>query len=159
LRVGAPDGGIFVRRLGQLTLLISAVLVALAVMVPVSAGGRPLSATLSGAEEVPPADPDGSGAARLTVNPGQGEVCFHVTSTGITLPVVAAHIHPGVAGVVGPPLVFLLPPGMTDADGSFSGCSEVDRATAKDILKNPSAYYVNLHTSDFPAGAIRGQLG
>jgi hypothetical protein len=32
------------------------------------------------------------------------------------------------------------------------------RATIKAIKKNPSGYYVNIHTSDFPAGAIRGQL-
>jgi hypothetical protein len=29
----------------------------------------------------------------------------------------------------------------------------------KDILTNPAAYYVNVHTSDYPAGAVRGQLG
>jgi CHRD domain len=31
-------------------------------------------------------------------------------------------------------------------------------ATIKAILKTPSGYYVNIHTSDFGAGAIRGQL-
>ena len=149
------------RRLAVFCLAISAALVVVALALPAGAtGGRPLSAGMTGAQEVPgPGDPDGSGMASFTVNPGTGEICFTVTSENLTTPVVAAHIHPGAAGVAGAPLVFLLPAGVTDADGNFSGCSTTDRATAKDILMRPWAYYVNLHTTDFPAGAIRGQLG
>jgi hypothetical protein len=73
-------------------------------------GGRPLSTTLTGAEEVPgPGDPDGSGRAVLTFNPGQEQVCFELTVSGIE-PANAAHIHVGPAGVAGPVVVPLLPP-------------------------------------------------
>ena len=150
------------KRWGMLFMAISAMFAVSAVFafaLPAGAGGgRPLVAELSGAQEVPPADPDGSGTATFSVNPGIGEICFTVTSENITLPVVAAHINPGEAGAVGSPLVFLLAADVSDADGNFSGCTTVDHATAKDILKRPSAYYVNLHTTDFPGGAIRGQL-
>ncbi len=117
-------------------------------------GGRPLSTTLLGASEVPgPGDPDGSGFATITVNPGQEEICYELTVTGIA-PARAAHIHIAPAGQAGPVVVPLAPP----TDGSSSGCATVDRELAKAIMKNPSAYYVNVHNAEYPAGALRGQL-
>jgi len=60
------------RRLGVLCLTISAVLVVVALALPASAGGRPLSAEMTGAQEVPgPGDPDGSGTVSFTMNPGR----------------------------------------------------------------------------------------
>ena len=43
-------------------------------------------------------------------------------------------------------------------DGSSSGCVEAGRTLAKDILKNPADYYVNVHNAEFPGAALRGQL-
>ena len=121
-----------------------------------AAAGRPLSTTLTGAAEVPgPADPDGSGTALITVNAGLGEVCWSIHVEGITLPAIAAHIHVGSPDVAGPVVVTLSPP---DANGDASGCTAVDRALALAIVRSPSDYYVNVHTTDFPAGALRGQL-
>jgi CHRD domain len=121
---------------------------------PAGAAGRPLSTTMTGAAEVPgPGDPDGSGTAALTLNRGEGEVCFELTVEGIA-PATAAHIHEAPAGVAGPIVVPLTPP----TDGSSSGCVSADRDLIKAILKNPSAFYVNVHNAEFPAGALRGQL-
>jgi hypothetical protein len=119
-------------------------------------GGRPLSATLTGSAEVPgPGDPDGIGEAGITINPGQGEVCWAITVEDIMLPARTADIHLGSTTDAGPVVVTLSPP---DASGSSSGCRPVDRELAKAILKNPEGYYVDVHTLDFLAGAIRGQL-
>ena len=119
-------------------------------------GGRPFSTELTGAAEVPdPGDPDGSGTATITVNPGQEEVCWTIEAEGIELPALSAHIHEGTVGVAGDVVVTLTPP---DASGFSSGCTTVEREEALDILKNPENYYVNVHTTDFPDGAIRGQL-
>jgi hypothetical protein len=117
-------------------------------------GGYPLTTTLTGAAEVPgPGDPDGSGLAKITLNQGQGEVCYELAVEGIA-PATAAHIHVGPADVAGPVVVALSPP----TTGSSSGCANVDPALIKAIRKNPSAYYVNVHNADLPAGALRGQL-
>jgi hypothetical protein len=117
--------------------------------------GRPLNATLSGAEEVPgPGDADGSGTALITLNQGQGQVCWELAASDIMTP-TAAHIHVGVFGVAGPVVVALSPP----EDGSSTGCTSVDPELIKQIRQNPEVYYVNIHTSDFPSGALRGQLG
>src|SRR6266496_4983677 len=118
--------------------------------------GRKFTTTLTGAAEVPPGDPDGSGTATITLNYGQGQVCWEITVSGITLPATAAHIHVAPAGVAGPVVVPLSPP---DASGSSSGCvSGVDPDLIKAIIQNPEQYYVNVHNADFPAGAVRGQL-
>src|SRR6266508_6638528 len=93
------------------------------------AGGAPESAALTGAQEVPAADPDGSGTASLTLNPGQGEICFELSVSGIA-PATASHIHRAPAGVAGPVVVPLTPP----TSGTSSGCVTVDRELVLDIL-------------------------
>lgn len=118
-------------------------------------GGRKFTTDLTGAAEVPgPGDPDGSGTASITLNPGQGEVCFELTVSDIAA-ATAAHIHVGPVGVAGPVVVGLAPP----TSGSSSGCvSGVDRDLIKNILQHPEEYYVNVHNAEFPPGALRGQL-
>ena len=142
--------------------LLLAAIVALAIAGPASAaklagadqGGRQLTTTLTGEQEVPvEGDPDGIGFATVTVNPGQEVLCYELEVSGIAL-AMAAHIHEAPVGQAGPVEVELQAP----SDGSSSGCIEVERKEAKDILKNPANYYVNVHNADFPLGALRGQL-
>jgi len=123
----------------------------------VVAKGRPLKAELTGAAEVPgPGDADGSGIARLRLNQGRHRICYTINVQDITLPAVAAHIHVGDASVAGPVVVTLTPP---DETGESKGCATgVERSLIKAIRKHRDDYYVNVHTTDFPAGAIRGQL-
>jgi hypothetical protein len=100
-------------------------------------------------------DLDGTGSATITVNPGQGEVCYEISVEDIMLPASGAHIHEGVAGENGPVVVPLVPP---DANGVSSGCTHVSRELALAIIQDPENYYVNVHNMDFPDGALRGQL-
>lgn len=121
-----------------------------------AAGGSVLTATMNGANEVPgPADPDGTGTAQFRMIRGAAVICFSITVHDITLPATGAHIHNGAAGVAGPIVVPLVPPG---AGGTSSGCVSSTRTLVSAILDNPSGYYANVHTTDFPAGAVRGQL-
>ena len=121
-----------------------------------SAGGRPLAAELSGINEVPGSgDPDGNGTARLWLNQGQAEVCYRLEVADVILPATGAHIHAAPVGVAGPIVVPLTPP---NASGVSSGCVNADKELVKAIRQHSENYYVNVHTSDFPAGAVRGQL-
>jgi hypothetical protein len=133
----------------------------LAVAAPAYGQGRPFATTLTGAAEVPgPGDPDASGTAFITLNQGQGEVCFELSWTGIDGTVTAAHIHVGPAGVAGPVVVPLFVDVALSGTGSASGCvSGVSKELIKAIRQDPGGYYVNIHSTVFPAGAVRGQLG
>lgn len=132
------------------TLLLASLAFAGATM----AGGRPFTTELLGANERPnPGDPDGSGSAWLTLNPGTGEVCYAYSISNVA-PLAAAHIHRATADVAGP-VVIPLPP--TSATGG-SGCVTADRDLLIEILRNPTGYYVNVHNAVYPAGALRGQL-
>lgn len=116
-----------------------------------------LSANLmGGAEEVPsPGDPDGMGTATVTLNTDSGQVAFTINVSNITLPAAAAHIHEGTRGVAGGVVVPLTAP---DANGKASGSAPADAALMQRMMDNPAGFYVNVHTPDFPGGAVRGQL-
>jgi hypothetical protein len=146
-----------------LTAFVTALVVALAAVGVAAAddGGRPLSTTLTGAEEAPgPGDPNATGQADLTLNQGQNEVCFTISWADVDGEVFAGHIHVGAAGSAGPIVVTLFTGAFAGTD-SVTGCAEgVDKDLLKAIRQDPSAYYVNVHSRpNFPGGAVRGQLG
>lgn len=112
------------------------------------------TANLTGAQEVPAGDPDGSGRARVTIEDNFNQVCWAVTDVRNIGEVTAAHIHVGPAGVNGPP-VFTL---RKSNEGTWAGCSSGAEWTQDRIANDPERFYVNLHTAEYPNGAIRGQL-
>lgn len=137
-------------------MVVLAIAVSLGVLVfdsPVEAGGRPLTAELSSANEVPPSGTGATGSAHLTLNQGQQEICFDIATSGLAGTVFAGHIHNAVAGVNGPVVVNL---GLNSANQS--GCVDADEALIKAIRQNPSDYYINVHTTAIPSGEVRGQL-
>ncbi len=122
----------------------------------VAAAETTLTATLAGVTEGDnPGDPDGTGTASVVIDPAAGTACWDLTATGIE-PVTQSHIHVGAAGVSGGVVVPLDVDGFT---GTSEGCtSDVDAAVLQAVLDDPAGHYVNLHTEDYPPGAIRGQL-
>ncbi len=118
-------------------------------------GGTAFQITLTGEVEVPAGDPVGTGEAVVRLRRGQGQVCYSLEVQNITLPAAASHIHSGGANEAGPVLITFRPPA---ANGQSRGCVAASRALVAQILANGAQYYVNIHTSDFPGGAVRGQL-
>jgi hypothetical protein len=115
--------------------------------------GNNFSANLTGANEVPPADPDGAGTASISTDDATNRICTRLEIRNIGA-VTAAHIHRGRAGVNGPPVVTLDAP---DDDDS-NDCDDVADALLDEIRRSPADFYVNVHTAEYPDGAIRGQI-
>ena len=116
-------------------------------------GGRAFAVALTGEVESPAGDPVGTGTATVRLRAGQGQLCYQLSVKNLAA--VAAHIHKGDAGTAGPVVIPLATP---NAAGTAGGCVAVARPLVAAILGDPASYYVNVHTSDFPAGAVRGQL-
>lgn len=126
-----------------------AILLLLLALVP-AAHAQSYSAQLSGAAEFPgPGDSDGSGFAVVTIT--GTTLRYAVWTQSIATPILA-HIHAGNAGASGPPVVDL------DVNSLGTGTRTISQQLANEISANPSGYYVNVHTSEFPNGAVRGQL-
>jgi hypothetical protein len=119
-----------------------------------TSGGRAFAVALTGDAENPAGDPVGTGTATFRLRAGQGQVCYQIAAKNLP-PAAAAHIHRGAAGVAGPVVIPLQTP---NAAGASSGCAATSRTLVQAILAQPASFYVNVHTSEFPAGAIRGQL-
>jgi hypothetical protein len=117
------------------------------------AAGDQFRAQLSGANEPGGGDPDGAGLARVEINDTTNTICTDLEIRQINA-VTAAHIHRGALGVNGPPVVTLDAPDDNDSDD----CDEASDALVDEIRNNPGGFYVNVHTADYPNGAIRGQL-
>ena len=124
------------------------------VLTPTS-GGTAFTIALAGESESPAGDPVGTGTATVRLRAGQGQACFSFQVQNIALPAAGAHIHRGAAGTSGPIVVQLTAPG---SEGTASGCGPASRAIVRSILASPAGFYVNVHTTDFPGGAVRGQL-
>ncbi|MGZ4700565.1 MAG: CHRD domain-containing protein [Ilumatobacteraceae bacterium] len=112
----------------------------------------PLIAQLSGANEVPPGDPDGVGAASVTVDvvdSVNAQVCWDLTYRNIVTPSGAT----GIRQANGPILVPFTGLGASSA----TGCATVAVTLAQTILDSPANFSVDV-TNGAPGGGIRGQL-
>lgn len=124
--------------------------------------GALTAARLTGFEEIGPqgepgaGDPTGRGVATVAVSVADRRVCLEISVEGVLLPAVGAHIHEGVIGVNGPIVITLPAP---HADGRSQGCVRgLDPGLLQRLAASPADFYVNVHTSEFPNGAVRGQL-
>ncbi len=129
---------------------------------------RQHSTDLVGAEEVPgPGDPNADGNATVSLSrASQRQICVDISWANVSGEdtntsndaVTAAHIHRAPEGEAGP-IVFTIFSGEKSTSGSTSMCGSATSRLISAIQTHPEDFYVNLHSGEYPAGAIRGQLG
>jgi len=117
-----------------------------------------LSTTLSGSEEIGGGDSNGKGFVALEIF-ANGTICYEGKVQAIGRALTGAHIHVGVAGANGPVVVDLDPFNAEITGNKAEHCVVTTAELAGAIVANPTGYYVNVHTTAYPGGAIRGQLG
>jgi hypothetical protein len=120
-----------------------------------------LAATLSGRNEVPApgvkvGDKNGSAVAVFRIHGHQ--VDYAVRWSGLAAP-SAFHIHQGKAGKNGDVKIPFFMEALPGAFSAVSGTVSVKDSGLLDGIKgNPKNWYANVHTSEFPGGAVRAQL-
>ncbi|HJQ39018.1 MAG TPA: CHRD domain-containing protein [Thermoanaerobaculia bacterium] len=115
-------------------------------------------AVLTGSQEVPPRAVPGFGNATVTFDATHQNATVTITVTNLGSPINNFHIHEAPAGTNGPVVFDIIGLGGTFTNGTMTGTFPINAAVAQRILQNPSNFYVNVHTNQFPGGAVRGQL-
>ncbi len=115
-----------------------------------------LNATMTGADEVSSVVTKGKGTVKLLLDTTAGTITGNWQIDNLSGPITASHIHTGSSGTNGPVLISLGP--LPSAGGTFATLSNAPVKSMQDVLANPSAFYINVHTSMHPGGEIRGQL-
>lgn len=118
-----------------------------------------VDAQLKGQNEVPGPGSKGNGDVQVFLKPTQKKVCFALEIKKLDA-VVAGHIHKGDSETAGPVKVTLFEDEAgLNGTGNYEGCTKnVKKKLIKKIAATPEKYYVNVHTMEYPEGAIRGQL-
>jgi hypothetical protein len=114
--------------------------------------------TLTGANEPDGGDADGVGSSVVTIS--GNTLTFVVTQANLTA-INGTHIHNSAGSVV----VNFASTGQSAptytngiASGTVTATTPATQATFDAIVANPSAFYVNVHSTEKPNGAIRGNL-
>ena len=103
--------------------------------------------------ERPHGAPGGTGAAVIAIH-GSSVVCWRFAHLRGFLKATAAHIHLGVSGKSGRVVV----PLSTGRQLRHRGCTRASASVITAIEQHPERYYVNVHSLQYPAGAVRAQL-
>jgi CHRD domain len=123
------------------------------------AEAAPVSFTvpLSGSEQVPPVQTQGTGTANLTYDRDTRVVTWNITYSGLSSDTTMAHIHgPGPIGKNAPPIIWLSKRGSSSVTSPMTGQATLSPEQAQEFLAGNT--YVNVHTKQHPDGEMRGQI-
>ncbi len=122
-----------------------------------AATGAVYTATLVGTDETPPNASPATGLATVTLSSDETTITVDVNFSGLVAPATAGHIHGPAAPGVAAPVIFPFAGVPNATSGTVPEQSFPITAAQVADLKN-GLYYVNIHSSVFPGGEIRGQL-
>src|SRR5262245_12238642 len=132
------------------------------------------SASLSGANEVPPINTAGTGNFQMSIQPGT--ISFSLNFSGLSSSLTVAHLHFAPGKVAGGVMIFLCggggqPDCPAATEGTITGTITAANVTGPttqgiDVGDLDSALeavrdglsYANMHTTNFAGGEIRGQV-
>lgn len=135
------------------TLFLAAAAGALFATTSAIAAQNTYSATLLGADEVPPNDSAAHGTVNATFDTDTNTFSYTVEYEGLSGPATAAHFHgPADPGANAPPVV----PVNGDLASPITGEATLTDEQLTDLKSGK--WYFNVHTEKFPDGEIRGQL-
>ncbi len=159
----------------KLTVLVSVLMVVASIPLVFAQSHRDFRARLGGFEEVPAISTVARGEFHARISDDESQIFFELSYQNLEAPVSVAHIHLGQKGVNGGISVFLCGGGGKPACPSPSGIV-TGTITASDVIGpagqgiaagefaeliraiRAGVAYVNVHSSKFPGGEIRGQL-
>ncbi len=137
-----------------------------------------LRASLKGFNESPANSTPASGSFRATIN-GQSSITFELTYSGLVADSLFAHIHLGQKNIVGGVMIFFCDnsnPTHSPRTCPLRGGTVTGTVTAEDVIGpngqgiapgefskvleaiHSGVTYVNVHSTKFPGGEIRGQV-
>jgi hypothetical protein len=116
--------------------------------------GPDFRATLSGNNVPGGGDRDGWGQLRFEIDNTTHRLCADLEVRSLS-EVTSAQIYRGREGEAGEPVARLERP----RDDDSHDCKQIGEDLAQEIQSNPSAFYVSVATTEYPNGAIRGQVG
>jgi hypothetical protein len=153
--------------------IVAAAALATLILAPGIAHAQKFSAKLSGFDETPSILSNGTGTLALTL--GSTTLTYTLTYSGLSTDAHFSHIHFAKSRDPGAVIVFLCggggkpacPPGGGTVTGTITaadvlgvpaqGVPAGDFAALGEAF-NADAAYANVHTTNFPAGEIRGQI-
>lgn len=113
------------------------------------------NARVQSAQQVPPNGSAGFGAANILLDKGTHTVYVTGSFSGLTAAATAAHIHVGAVGTNGAVIIPFTVSNSTS--GTVHAVSSISTTNEAEMVAGNT--YVNIHTSTYPGGEIRGQVG
>ncbi len=126
--------------------------------VPASADDTFIAVLNSGQEiQDPKPDSNALGNALMTFQKSTGLLCYSISFTSLGTMEIAAHFHAPATAGVNASVLFSITPGPSPVGSPKTGCvGPLSKQEQKDL--RGGLFYINVHSTDFPAGEIRGQV-